>query len=308
MQMCLCHWLRVLPAENRVGNGDLQPRLPAFHPYTPSATPGRQSTAGVVGQSSSSTSSTYSSTTCRLMTVVMLGRWLLTRRTARTGSTCARLTPSGTRRGSGEPCLGWVAARGQGLGITWPLPGRPCRYSRMVGHSVCMILRVRWLLEVPYMVAALVCSAWLDSGYMFLRCGIHTCSTCKLTWVSLAYLAVCLWTVSGSKQSGELCTVVAAVFLPVLFTFGTGHSVYNLLTSGIFLSLRRREKFAQSVIQSLITRAVRTWKLDAISTSRSYIAVTCTLSGCCLRAQSEGVFGPTRKQHFVVVVVVCDAT
>ena len=50
-------------------------------------------------------------------------------------------------------------------------------------YSVCMILRVRWLLEVPYMVAALVCSAWLDSGYMFLRCGIHTCSTCKLTWV-----------------------------------------------------------------------------------------------------------------------------
>ena len=25
MQMCLCHWLRVLPAENRVGNGDLEP-------------------------------------------------------------------------------------------------------------------------------------------------------------------------------------------------------------------------------------------------------------------------------------------
>ena len=36
MQTCRCHWLRVLPAENRVGNGDLQSRLPAFLPYAPS--------------------------------------------------------------------------------------------------------------------------------------------------------------------------------------------------------------------------------------------------------------------------------
>ena len=36
MQMCRCHWLRVLLAENRVGNGDLQSRLPAFLPYAPS--------------------------------------------------------------------------------------------------------------------------------------------------------------------------------------------------------------------------------------------------------------------------------
>ena len=40
--------------------------------------------------------------------------------------TCARVTSSGTRRGSAEPCFAG-GARGQGLGIRWPLLGCPCR-------------------------------------------------------------------------------------------------------------------------------------------------------------------------------------
>ena len=57
-----------------------------------------------------------------LMTAATLGRWLLTRRKPRSGSTCALAPAVGalSRAVAG-------GARGQGLGIPWRLLGCPCR-------------------------------------------------------------------------------------------------------------------------------------------------------------------------------------
>ena len=64
----------------------------------------------------------------------------------------------------------------------------------------------------------------------------------------------------GLRSMEKCAQLLLRSFLPALFTLGYRTLCLHTLTSGMFLSLRRREKFAQSVIQCLFARAERTWK------------------------------------------------
>ena len=113
------------------------------------------------------------------------------------------------------------------------------------------------------------CSAWLDSGYMFFvgsgGCGVfphifyvlvNSCPVVLFSRSPVQGLALAAWRSAHRRCFSSLfARAVRTRFLDTLATS-------SLLSGGTFLSLRRMEKYAQSMIQCLCTRCTHgNWTL-----------------------------------------------